>query len=367
MAAASRLKFVVENDSFLRLIQAVLDPNAPAERIAAFSHFCAHDLPDFAGWCEKVRSQAQNLYPTEVRLVDDESELLANVPGARALVVESLAVGEREIAAAGGTLRIVQKYGVTTPRIDHPACERAGIQVLTLRRRANISTAEQALTLMLALARQLNQNANLISEKQLRAAGYVPTRYERAHTPNGNWARITGLVTLYQRQLGIIGLGEIGRELALRAAALEMRIVYTQRNRLPPEIEQNYHATYCSLDELLATSDCVSLHLPRANETRNFIGARELAIIKPGALLINVSQPHQVDRHALREALALGRLGGFGLDTFYDEPGDGDDPLLKFRNVIISPHLGGSPRFNSLDDIEELIVNLARSLAGNDR
>jgi phosphoglycerate dehydrogenase-like enzyme len=362
MAAASRLKFVVENDSFLRLIQAVLDPNAPAERIAAFSHFCAHDLPDFAGWCEKVRSQAQNLYPTDVRLVDDESELLANVPGARALVVESLAVGEREIAAAGGTLRVVQKYGVTTPRIDRPACERAGIQVLTLRRRANISTAEQALTLMLALARQLNQNANLISEKQLRAAGYVPTRYERAHTPNGNWARITGLVTLYQRQLGIIGLGEIGRELALRAAALEMHIVYTQRNRLPAEVEQQYRATYCSLDELLATSDCVSMHLPRANETRNFIGARELAIIKPGALLINVSQPHQVDRHALREALASGRLGGFGLDTFYDEPGDADDPLLKFRNVIISPHLGGSPRFNSLDDIEELVANLARKL-----
>ena len=215
---------------------------------------------------------------------------------------------------------------------------------------------------MLALARQLNQNANLISEEQLRAAGYVPTRYERAHTPNGNWARITGLMTLYQRQLGIIGLGEIGRELALRAAALEMRIVYTQRNRLPAEVEQQYRATYCGLDELLATSDCVSLHLPRANETRNFIGARELAIIKPGALLINVSQPHQVDRHALREALASGRLGGFGLDTFYDEPGDADDPLIKFQNVIVSPHLGGSPRFNSLDDIEELVVNLGTVL-----
>jgi len=362
MATSSGLKFIVENDSFLRLIQVVLDPNAPDERIAAFSHFCAHDLPDFPGWCEKVREQSPNLYPTDVRLVDDQGELLANLAGAQVVVVESLAVGAKEIAAAGGTLRIVQKYGVTMPRFDQAACEKAGIQVLTLRRRANISTAEQALTLMLALARQLNRNANLISEKQLRAAGYAPTRYERAHTPNGNWARITGLMTLYQRQLGIIGLGEIGRELALRAAALEMRIVYTQRNRLPAEVEQQYRATYCSLDELLATSDCVSLHLPRANETRNFIGARELAIIKPGALLINVSQPHQVDRHALREALASGRLGGFGLDTFYDEPGDANDPLIKFQNVIVSPHLGGSPRFNSLDDIEELVVNLGTVL-----
>ena len=362
MATSPRLKFVVENDSFLRLIQVVLDPAAPAERIAAFAHFCAHDLPDFHGWCERIRARVPDFYPADVRLVDDQAELLANVAGVQVIVVESLAVGEREIAAAGRTLEIVQKYGVTTPRIDSAACESAGVQVLTLRRRANISTAEQGLTLMLALARQLNQNANLISEEQLRAAGYSPTRYDRAHTPNGNWARITGLITLYQRQLGIVGLGEIGRELALRAAALEMRIVYTQRNRLPADIEQRYHATYCSLDELLATSDCVSLHLPRSPETRNFIGARELAIIKPGALLINVSQPNQVDRHALREALATGRLGGFGLDTFYDEPGDADDPLIKFRNVIASPHLGGSPRFNSLNDIEELVINLAQVL-----
>lgn len=360
--ASLRPKLVVENDSFLRLIQVILDPAASGERFAAFAHFCAHDLPDFGGWCERIRARVQDFYPAEVHLVDDQSALLANVAGAQVVVVESLAVGAAEIAAAGKTLRIVQKYGVTTPRIDRAACEQAGIQVLTLRRRANISTAEQGLTLMLALARQLNQNANLISEEQLCSAGYSPTRYDRTHTPNGNWARITGLITLYQRQLGIIGLGEIGRELALRAAALEMRIVYTQRHRLPTDVEQRYSATYCSLDELLATSDCVSLNLPRANETRNFIGARELAIIKPGAFLINVSQPNQVDRHALHEALASGRLGGFGLDTFYDEPGDANDPLLKFRNVIVSPHLGGSPRFNSLDDIEELVVNLGTVL-----
>jgi len=363
MASTSSPKLVVENDSFLRLIQVILDPAAPAERFAAFAHFCRHDLPDFRGWCERIRARSLTLYPADVRMVDGNTELLANAPGAVAIVVESLGVGTKEIVAAGSALKIVQKYGVTTPRIDSAACTNAGVQVLTLRRRANISTAEQGLTLMLALARQLNRNANLVSEKQLRAAGYEPTRYERAHTPNGNWARITGLVTLYRRQLGIIGLGEIGRELALRAAALEMRIVYTQRRRLPVHVEQRYQATYLPLDELLATSDCISVHLPRTNETRNFIGARELGIIKPGAFLINVSQPNQVDRHALCEALASGRLGGFGLDTFYDEPGDADDPLIKFPNVIVSPHLGGSPRFNSLDDIEELVINLARKLA----
>jgi phosphoglycerate dehydrogenase-like enzyme len=362
MASSARPKLVVENDSFLRLIQVALDPAAPAERLAAFSHFCAHDLPDFVGWCERVRAGAQSLYPADVRLVDDETELLANLPGATAVAVESLAVGAREVEAAGKSLKIVQKYGATTRNIDHAACARAGVQILTIRRRANISTAEQALTLMLALARQITQNANLISEEQLRAAGYVPTHYDRSHTPNGNWARIPGLKTLYGQQIGIIGLGEIGRELALRAAALEMRIVYAQRHRLPADVEERYQARFCALDELLATSDCVSIHLPRRPETHGFIGRRELGIIKPGALLINVSQPQMVHREALREALASGRLGGFGLDTFYDEPGSADDPLLKFRNVIISPHLGGSPRFNSLDDIEELLVNLAHAL-----
>jgi phosphoglycerate dehydrogenase-like enzyme len=356
-------KFVVENDSFLRLIQVVLDPTASKERFDAFAHFCKHDTPDFFGWCDNIRAQAQNIYPTEVHLVNTQKELAANASGATAIVVEELTIGAEELTAAGSTLRFVQKYGFTTRNIDASACAEAGVTVLTIRRRANISTAEQALMLMLALARQVTQNANLISLEQLKAAGYQPTTYQRQHTPNGNWARIPGMVTLYGRQLGIVGLGEIGRELALRAVALGMRIVYSQRTRLSEEVERQYQVSYCSLEELLASSDFVSLHLPRNPATAGFIGRRELSIIKPGAFLINVSQPNQVERHALRAALASGRLGGFGLDTFYEEPGDAEDPLLKFPNVVITPHLGGSPRWNSLDDIEEVIVNISGLLA----
>ena len=357
------LKIVVENDSFLRLIQIVLDPNAPKERIDAFAHFCKHDTPDFAGWYNKVRAQARNVYPANVLLVNDQSALQKNLPGATVVVVEELRIGAQEITCAGSSLKFVQKYGFTTRNIDQAACDRAGVKLLTIRRRANISTAEQALMLMLALARQVTQNANLISVHQLSAAGYNPTTYNRAHTPNGNWARIPGMVTLYGKQLGIVGLGEIGRELARRSLALGMRIIYSQRTPLPRDVEQLYQATYCSLDQLLATSDCVSLHLPRSPDTIDIIGRHQLWVIKPGAFLINVSQPNLVEREALRDALSSGRLGGFGLDTFYEEPGDADDPLIKFPNVIVTPHLGGSPRWNSLDDIEELIVNLGRSLA----
>jgi phosphoglycerate dehydrogenase-like enzyme len=363
MPSKSDIKFVVENDSFLRLIQVVLDPSAPRERFEAFAHFCKHDTPDFLGWCDKIRTQARNIYPTNVRLVNDQADLLANVCGTSVIVVEELTVGAEEIAAAGSALKFVQKYGVTTRNIDNSACASAGVKVLTIRRRANISTAEQGLMLMLALARQVTRNANLISIEQLKAAGYEPTTYDRSHTPNGNWARISEMVTLYQRQLGIVGLGEIGRELALRAIALGMRIVYSQRRRLPADVEQQYQASYCTLDELLSSSDFVSLHLPRSPATVKFIGDRELSIIKSGAFLINVSQPNLVDREALRRSLASGQLGGYGLDTFYEEPGDANDPLIKFPNVIVTPHLGGSPRWNSLDDIEEVIVNLGRLLA----
>ena len=118
------------------------------------------------------------------------------------------------------------------------------------------------------------------------------------------------MVTLYQKQLAIVGLGEIGRELALRALALGMRILYNQRTRLPEEGERQYQATYCSLEVLLAGSDCVSLHLPRSPATVGFIGCNQFSAFKPGAFLINVSQPNLVDREALRSALESGRLGG---------------------------------------------------------
>jgi phosphoglycerate dehydrogenase-like enzyme len=367
MMRSSRPIIVIEDDPFLRFLQIVLNPAAPPNRVAAFSHFLAHDLPDLFDWCNRVRARIGGIYPAEVRFAADEAALLANLLGAHVLLVQDFAVGAREISAGGGTLKILQKYGTITSRIDRSACERAGVRVLTVRRRANISTAEQALTLMLALARQLHRNANLISFEQLQAAGFSPTRYDRAETPNGNWGRITGLKTLYDRQLGIVGLGEIGRELAIRAAALGMRIVYTQRQRLAQAEERIYQATYCTLDELLVKSDCVSLHLPRGPETRSFIGRRELSLVKPGAFLINVAQPQLVDREALRERLESGRLGGYGMDTFYDEPGDADDPLLKFSNVIITPHLGGSPRFNTLDDFEEVLVNIDQALNSADR
>lgn len=352
----------VEDDPWIRLFQIILDPATPPERTAAFAHFVAHDLPDFSAWLERLRKNVGALYPADIRLVEDEAKFTASLAGATVAAVESFAVGEKQIAAAGGALRIVQKYGAVTTSIDRAACERAGVRVLTVKRRANVATAEHAFALLLALARKIVATANRVSVEQLRAAGYDPTIFDRRHTANGNWGRVLGTRTLYGRQMGIVGFGEIGREMALRAAAFGMPAVYTQRRRLGAEEETRYQARRAPLDELLATSDIVTLHLPGGEGTRGIIGRRELEVIKPGALLINIAQPQLVDRDALLDALASGRLGGFGLDVPYDEPGRDDDPLLKFPNVIVTPHLGASPRQNSLDDFIEMLTNLARAL-----
>jgi len=353
---------VVEDDPFPRLIQVILDPAAPSERVAAFSHFFAHEEPDFTGWRERLRKRLKRLYPAEVRLVDDPASLLAAMPGASIVVTESLAVGRKEIAAAGKTLRIAQKYGSLPSNIDAAACKRARVKMLTLRRRVNQGCCEHAFALMLALARKLHETAGMVSVEQMKAAGWSPTTFDRRHTATANWARITGTRNLFNSQLGIVGFGEIGREMAQRAAAFGMRIVYTQRHRASKADEARYGAKYVSRDALLATSDFVTLHLPLNDSTRGIIGRRELGLVKPGAFLVNIARPQLVDRDALLDALRSGRLGGFGLDPHYDAPGRADDPLLGLRNVIVTPHLAGAPRFNSLEDFEELLVGMDQTL-----
>jgi phosphoglycerate dehydrogenase-like enzyme len=354
---------VVENDPFPRLIQVLLDPDAPADRVAAFAHFFAHEEPDFIGWRERLRKRMKRLYPAEVRLVSDQASLLAAMPGASVVVTESLTVGKKEIAAAGKTLRLAQKYGSLPSNIDAAACKRARVKLRTLRRRVNQGCCEHAFALMLALARKLHETAGLVSVEQLKAAGWSPTTFDRRHTATANWARITGTRNLFNSQLGIVGFGEIGREMAQRARAFGMRIVYAQRHRASKADEARYGAKYVSRDALLATSDFITLHLPLNDSTRGIIGRRELDLVKPGAFLVNIARPQLVDRDALLDSLRSGRLGGFGLDPHYDAPGRADDPLLALRNVIITPHLAGAPRFNSLEDFEELLLGMDQALS----
>jgi phosphoglycerate dehydrogenase-like enzyme len=357
---------IVEDDPFTRIVQVVLDPDADPERLAAFTAFFSHDLPDFTGWVSELRTRLGNLRYARVVLVASEEALREALPAAHAAVVESFRIGAAEIDCAP-LLRTVQKFGTITSNIDEVSCGNRGIRVLVLRRRANMACAEHALAMMLALARKICESNGLLSERALRDAGYAPRAFDRRHTANSNWARITGMRTLHGATLGIVGLGEIGRELASRAAPCGMHILYTQRRRLKPADEARYAASYRRLDDLLRESDYVSLNLPGNATTRGIIGRRELELIKPGAILVNVSRADLVEREALLDALHAGRLGGFATDLPYEEPGRDNDPLLGFRNVIVTPHIAAQPRFNALGDLEELLTNLDRALAESAR
>ena len=362
---SGRPVFLVEDDPYPRILRVILDPQAPADLRAAFERMLAHEMPDFSDWCSQLRIEAAGLFPCVVRMVKSQEELRAQLSTADAVMVESLHIGGDELAHAP-RLRVVQKYGTLLGNIDTKACDDRGVKVRTLSRRANASCAEHALAMMLMLARQLHRINGLISAEQLGAAGYVPAVGAAAfdkRVPGSGWARVAPLGILRDTTLGIVGCGEIGRELALRAAAFGMHIVYTQRHPLAAEDALKLKARYLALDELLATSDWVSLHVPENEATRGIIGSREFAQMKSGARLINVSRASLVERNALIAALESGRLAGFALDAQYEEPGSAVDRLLSFPQVILTPHTAGQPRTLGLADFREVIINIAQALA----
>jgi len=359
---AKKPVLIVEDDVWARLIGVVLDPTTSHERWSAFADFMSPDLPDFRAWCDGVKAAARSLYPSDVRLVKSQDELHGNLAAAEAIVTESLKIGPEELALAP-RLKAVHKYGAILRNIDVTACASRGIRVMAVRRRANISCAEHAFALMLMLARRMADLNGLISVEQIFVGGRSYAPFDRRHTPGANWGRFSGMRTLNGSTLGIIGLGEIGRELAMRAAAFGMTTHYFQRTKLSQDEERSLNVSYQPLDVLLTNSDWIIPQLPLDASTSGIINRERLNLVKPGACIVNVSRAELIDRTAMLEAIRSGHLGGFALDPLYEEPGRPDDELLSFDNVILTPHMAGSPRFNGLQDIEDVIAGLADTLA----
>ena len=355
-------KIIVEMDVFTRLFDVILNKDCNQDLVAAFSDFFAHDVPEFESWLIQVRQQCVRIYPSNIVFVESIEALHRELPDADAVVVESLHIGETELDLAR-SLQVVQKFGFVTRNIDLDACARRNVDVLTLRRRANIACAEQAMMMMLALAKRLPELNGRTTIKRLQDAGFKPAPFDRRYTPSSNWARVSGISMLYGTTLGIIGLGEIGRELALRAHAFSMKIIYTQRTQLDRATEQALNVEYRDMDSLLLESDWLVPQLPSTPSTEGLLDAEKLSKIKEGARLVNVSRAQVMDRNAVIAALESGTLGGFALDTLWSEPGSDDDQLLSFPNVILTPHMAGSPRFNATADFEEMIVKLDHVLS----
>ncbi|MPS29721.1 NAD(P)-dependent oxidoreductase [Pigmentiphaga sp.] len=352
---------VVEEDRVLRVAQVILDPSTSAERVAAFADYNSTDQPDFAGWLDALRGRLPGLYPADLRLVNSQEELRAALPQADAVVVESLDIGEAELAMAP-RLAIVHKFGRLGDNIDQAACAARGIPVMSLRRRTNIAVAEHTITLILALARRLPLINGLVSESRLQQAGFAFRAYDRRHTAAANYGRIPDLRTLHGLTLGLLGLGEIAREVAMLARAFGMRVCYHKRMPLDAAEEQVLGVTHCGFYELFEQSDFLSVHVPSSAKTRSLVDAAAIGRMRRGAYLVNTARAEIVDHDALVEALRAGHLAGAGFDVQYGEPSADDDPLLHFDNVILTPHMAGASRMNGLIDAENLLLNLHAAL-----
>jgi glyoxylate reductase len=356
-------RIVIEEDHFLKIIPVVLDPATPPAHQRAVAEFFAHDVPDFLSWCARLRERLERLYPAEVVFAEDETELAGKIVDADAVIVESFTI-DAALVARAPRLALVQKFGTLTGNIDLAACAARGIAVETVRRMVNVAVAEQAFALLLALAKRLCELNGVVEEKALRAAGYKVRPRQSRYIGYSNFAGIPGLETVHGATLGIIGFGEIGREVAHRARAFAMNILYFQRRPLAPALERELGVAYRPFDELLARSDYILVQLPLNLATRGIIDRAALARMKPGAMLIDVARAELIDHAALLEALDNGRLGGFGLDVGYAEPAEPGEPLLRYRgrNVILMPHTAVGGRENALHDVEALCLSLQRGI-----
>ncbi len=251
----------------------------------------------------------------------DRAELLAAITDADAVLVRSATKVDLEALQAARQLKVVARAGVGLDNVDVKAATQHGVMVVNAPTSNIVSAAELAVALMLAAARHVSP-----AHQALR---------------NGEWKRssYTG-IELYEKTVGIVGLGRIGVLVAQRLSAFGMKVIaydpYVQAGRAA-----QMGVRLVSLEELVAESDFMSVHLPKTPETVGLIGDEQLRKAKPHLVLVNAARGGIVDEQALYEALSEGRIAAAGLDVFAKEPCT-DSPLFALENVVATPHLGAS-------------------------
>ena len=254
------------------------------------------------------------------------AELLTRVQGAEAILsLLTEKVDAELLDAAGPQLRVVSNVAVGYNNIDVAACTARGIRVTNTPGVLTEATADIAMALVLAATRRMGEGERVI----------------RSHTP-WQWGMFYMLgMGIQGRQLGIVGMGQIGIATARRAKAFGMTIAYTKRTPLDEPTARELDATHMEIDELLATSDVVSLHCPYSPDTHHYINAARLAQMKKSAYLVNTARGPVVDEAALVDALKNGVIAGAGLDVFEHEP-TVHEGLLALDNAVLIPHLGSA-------------------------
>jgi glyoxylate reductase len=271
----------------------------------------------------------------------ERGELLEAVRGAAGILPTVTEKMDTEVIdSAGDGLKVIANMAVGYDNIDVEAATERGVVVTNTPEVLNETTADTAFMLLLASARRLGE-----AERLLRSGGW------EAWGP----MQLTG-PDVWGKRLGVVGFGRIGQAVARRARGFDMDLAYHDQYR-NEEAERELGARYLELDELLRTSDFVSIHTPLTPETTHLIGAEELEKMKPEAVLVNTSRGPVVDESALADALAEGRIFAAGLDVYEEEP-EVHATLLELQNVVLAPHIGSA----SIETRDKMAVLAAENL-----
>ena len=301
--------------------------------------------------------QLEPLLGCGVEVVDrggiSAAELVVEIPAFDGLIVRSRTVVDAPVIAAGSRLRVIGRAGTGVDNIDLSAATRAGVVVMNVPGGNAVAAAEHTIALMTALARSVPQAA-----ESLRA---------------GRWERKTYKgIELTGKTLGVIGLGRIGTATALRAKAFKLRVVACDPY-IPDGRGKALGVDMMEFDELLATSDIISLHTPLTEETHHMIAAQQLTAMKPTAVLVNTSRGAVVDLEALAGALETERIAGAAIDVFEVEPPEAEHPLVKCwrrdtkkhpTNLLLTPHIAFYSVMGFTDICTKAAAEVARVLRG---
>ncbi|HUW85114.1 MAG TPA: phosphoglycerate dehydrogenase [Phycisphaerae bacterium] len=260
----------------------------------------------------------------EAKVGLDEDALAGEVGKFDGMIIRSGVKVTAKVLSNPGRLKAIARAGVGVDNVDLPAATKAGILVMNTPDANTIATAELTMALMLAVARR------------------IPAAHE--HTVSGQWNRsaFTG-TQLEGKTLGLVGLGRVGSAVATRAMAFDMRVLAYDPFFKGDSAVEGQVRMVASVEDLLKEVDYLSIHAPKNEQTAGMIGAEQLAMMKDGARVINAARGGIVDEQALAEALENGKIAGAGFDVYSKEPPEGN-PLLKAKNVVLTPHLGASAK-----------------------
>jgi len=278
---------------------------------------------------------------------DGMARLRDALPGAHGVLGASVRV-DASLLDLAPELEVISSVSVGVDNYDIADLDRRGIVLTNTPDVLTETTADTGFALILATARRVVELANWVRDGHWRS-GLGPAQFGS---------------DVHGKTLGIVGMGRIGEALARRAAAgFGMQVIYHSQ-RPKPDVEARYGARRFALDELLAQADFVCLTVPLSAATEGLIGRGELALMKPEAILINISRGRVVDEQALIDALETRRIRGAGLDVFVQEPLAADSPLLRLDNVVATPHIGSATEETRQAMARCAVDNLLAALAG---